>query len=127
MDDGIGLLSLLALLCATLSAFNFHLNIPFFLGQFQCHSRFHFGFYLHTFPVLDIFRFDLDLLGGLESISKGPQVCREEHAMSPTGFFAPEVSEVVANSIVGRLGQGLVGPLAETVISLCNLPDFPFN
>jgi len=43
--------------------------------------------------------------------------------MSPSCFLAPEFAEMVANGIVGCLGQGFMRALAEAVITLGNLPD----
>jgi hypothetical protein len=42
--------------------------------------------------------------------------------MGPPSFLAPKLAKVVRYSIIGRLGERLMRALAETVVSLCDLP-----
>lgn len=92
----------------------------FFFRRSQCHGCCHLSLDFNLRVLL--FHGHINLFRCRQSICKRPKICREEHAMGPPSFLAPKLAKVVRYSIIGRLGERLMRALAETVVSLCDLP-----
>lgn len=67
--------------------------------------------------------FLLDLCLRTQSLGESSQVSGEQHAMRPSSLLAPQLPEMVADGIIGSLGQTLMSALAELIIPLRDLPD----
>jgi len=68
-----------------------------------------------------VFFFDLNFRRQL--CRESAQICCEEDAVSPSSFFAPESSEMVANGIVGRFRKTFKLAFAKFVVTLGYLPN----